>query len=184
MRAHINSKHRVQPVLSPVSSFSTLPPSLIWHSEGTIELCLVSGFRNADFPFCYPSNSVIQPHHPHHGGRGEGGKGFPNPLCARRGRVMRTGRFCDSLIDLPALLPSPTIVLFHYTTFDLPDLPPALLYTFPLYHFSALIYQPPSPTIHLFHFTNSLPTTFLLYHCTTILLYYFSSMSLHIVLYV
>ena len=109
IKAHINSKHRVQPV--PKYTASTLPcyphsapfphPSFDIQEE-QLNCALFQDLET--FLFCYPSNSVIQPDHPHHGGRGEGGKGFPNPLCARRGRVMRTGRFCDSLIDLPALL--------------------------------------------------------------------------------
>ena len=47
---------------------------------------VVSGFENADFPFCHPSNSVIQAHHlPHHGGSGEGGKPFSKSIVCKKG---------------------------------------------------------------------------------------------------
>ena len=35
----------------------------------------------------------------------KGGNPFPNPLCTRRSWGMRPGRFCGSLIDLPAPAP-------------------------------------------------------------------------------
>ena len=130
----------IQPVASPIILIQSL--SLIWHSGGTIELCLVSGFENADFPFCHPSNSVIQAHHPpHHGGRGEGGKPFSKSIVCKKGEGDADGQ-----------------VLWLSDWFSTPT-HPALLYTsFPLYHFSPYHHS----TISLYHYT-----TIPLYYYTT-----------------
>ena len=92
----------------PVSTPPRISLFLIWHSEGTVEL--FQDFEKADFPF-----SQIQHHHLGHRGSREGRKPFSKSIVCKKGgeggRVMRTGRFCDSLIDLPEPAPS-----YHFST--------------------------------------------------------------------
>ena len=80
----------------------------------------------------------------------KGGNPFPNPLCTRRSWGMRPGRFCGSLIDLPA--PAPP---YNFYT--------KLLFCY-LYH---CIYIPPYIAIYLYHCIHTKPPylSIYLYHC-------------------